>query len=47
MVVNTIKFVLQIIGLGTIIWFVWIVIEEYRKIQQEHKEKNNGQSHGL
>ena len=42
-----VKLVLEMIGLATVVWFVWVAIEEYRKIQQEHKEKRNGQSRGL
>ena len=43
MLINAIKFVLEMIGLGTVIWFAWIVTDEYRKIQHEHKEKDHGE----
>ena len=44
--ITVIKFVLELIGLATVVWFIWIATEEYKKIQQEHKEKSNGQSRG-
>lgn len=40
---NAIKFILQMIGLATIVWFGWIAFEEYKKIQQEQKENENEQ----
>ena len=36
-----VKFVLELIGLATVIWFVWIAAEEYKKIKQ--KENKDGQ----
>ena len=39
---SVIKFILQCIGLATIVWFVVIACEEYKKIQQEMKESENG-----
>lgn len=42
-----VKLVLEMIGLATVIWFIWVAVEEYKKIQQEHKEKSNGRPRGL
>lgn len=44
MIITAIKFILQGIGLATVVWYTWIIVEEYRKIIQEQKEKENGQS---
>lgn len=42
---SVIKFILQIIGLATVIWFGCMAYEEYVKIRAEEKEKEkNGQS---
>lgn len=44
--VTVVKLVLQMIGLGTVIWFLWVIQDEYKKIRQEQKENENEQSHG-
>ena len=33
-----IKFVLELIGLTTVVWFVWIAYEEYMKIRKENED---------
>ena len=38
-----IKFILQFIGLLTVVWFVSVAYEEYVKIREEERERD-GQS---
>lgn len=37
----TIKGALQLIGLAVVVWLIFIAGEEYMKIQQREKEKND------
>ena len=42
MITTTVKFVLELIGLATVVWFVWIVAEEYKKIRRKENEDGHG-----